>query len=102
MHNYRRECIEKRQNLQKNEDNLDFIRKVLDFTLVKVHNKTDTNSEFSPVLKKEEIENNRVKRSSSMDSIYKPAEEMSAVPKDPRRSLGKAIIAGIQAVAAVG
>ena len=82
--------------MTKSQDDLEFIKRVLDFTLVKVHTKRDGDSEFSPIMKLGEVKDNRIKSSSSMDSIYQQPEENKA-----RRSFGKALIDGIQAFGSI-
>ena len=73
MHQYRQECILRRQILEKRQEDLEFIKKVMGFSLIKAHSiRTETDKDkllFEDDLMGD-LEDSSRKRSFSMDGIY--------------------------------
>ena len=73
VHQYRQECIYRRQILEKRQNDLEMIKKLMGFTLVKVHNtrkQSQSNDDFLAELQQQSCSPLKLKRCSSLDSIF--------------------------------
>lgn len=85
VHQYRQECIKRRQLLEKNQEDLEMLKKLFGFTMMKVHTRArKAESDESLAGIKKSTSTPPLRRSSSMDSLYTDGKSTSTLMNNGR------------------